>query len=73
MKNCFIFIPEWVRNGDGGIASIFGGVEMGQHCLVNSMHINLMYDDHSPMDERLPNGVTGWLADIFHEPAGCRS
>ena len=67
MKNCFIFTPEWVRNGDGGIASIFGGVEMGQHCLVNSMHINLMFDDHTPMDDRLPNGVTGWLADIFHE------
>ena len=65
MKHCFIFIPEWVRNGDGGIASIFGGVEMGQHCLVNSMHINLMFDDGTPMEERLPEGVTGWLAGIF--------
>ena len=65
MEHCFIFTPEWVRNGDKGIASIFGGIEMGQHCLVNSMHINLMFDDGTPMDERLPKGVTGYLAEIF--------
>lgn len=65
MKHCFIFIPDWVRNGDHGIASIYGGVEMGQHCLVNSMHIDLKFDDGTPMDERLPKGVTGWLAGIF--------
>ena len=62
MKRCFIYTPEWVRNGDGGIASICAGVEMGQHCLVNAMHANLMFDDGSPMEERLPKGVTGWIA-----------
>ncbi len=65
MKNCFIFTPEWVRNGDKGIASIVGGIEMGQHCLMNAMHANLMFDDGTPMDDRLPDGVTGWIADII--------
>ena len=65
MKNCFIYTPDWVKNGDGGIASIFAGIEMGQHCLVNPMHCNLMFDDGTPMDPRLPNGVTGWLADLI--------
>ena len=64
MKNCFIFTPEWVRNGDKGVASINVGFEMGQHCLVNGVHINLMFDDDTPMDERLPNGMTGWIAQI---------
>ena len=64
MKNCFIFTPEWVRNGDKGVASINVGFEMGQHCLVNSVHVNLMFDDGTPMEERLPGGVTGWIAQI---------
>lgn len=67
MKHCFIYTPEWVRNGDKGIASIHYGFEMGQHCLINPMHCNLMYDDGSPMEERLPQGVTGWLRDILQE------
>ncbi|MCR4940899.1 MAG: hypothetical protein K5930_12465 [Treponemataceae bacterium] len=67
MKNCFIYTPEWVRNGDKGIASIHYGFEMGQHCLINPMHCNLMYDDGTPMEERLPQGVTGWLKDILKE------
>lgn len=61
-KNCFIFAPEWVRNGDHGVASINFGTEMGQHCLMNAVHSNLMFDDGTPMDERLPNGLTGWIA-----------
>ena len=65
MKNCFIYTPEWVYNGDKGIASINFGIEMGQHCLVNPMHCNLMFDDGSPMEPRLPNGVTGWIASLL--------
>ena len=64
MKNCFIYTPEWVQNGDKGIASINFGFEMGQHCLVNPMHCNLMFDDGTPMEPRLPNGVTGWIASL---------
>ncbi len=62
MKNTFLFLPEWTRNGDKGIASIIGGIEMGQHCLMNAIQANLMFDDGTPMDPRLPNGLTGWIA-----------
>lgn len=65
MKHCFIFIPEWVRNGDHGIASLNFGVEMGQHCLINPMHCNMMFDDGTPMEESLPHGVTGWLSEML--------
>ena len=65
MKNCFIFTPDWVYNGDHGIASINFGVEMGQHCIINPMHCNLMFDDGSPMEPSLPDGVTGWLAKVI--------
>ena len=65
MKHCFIFTPEWVYNGDHGIASINFGIEMGQHCLINPMHCNLMFDDGTPMEQSLPNGVTGWIAEML--------
>jgi hypothetical protein len=66
MKHCFVFIPEWVYNGDGGIASINFGREMGQHCIVNSMHTNLKLDDGTFLDKRLPRGVTGWLDELLN-------
>ncbi len=68
MKHCVIFTPDWVYNGDGGIASIFAGVEMGQHCLMNAVQSNLMFDNGTPMyPDVLPNGVTGWIADVVAE------
>ena len=67
MKHCFIYTPDWVRNGDKGVASIMAGIEMGQHCIVNALHCNLMFDDGTPMDQRLPVGVTGWIADCVRE------
>lgn len=67
MKHCYIFTPEWVYNGDHGIASINFGVEMGQHCLINPMHANLKFDDGTPMEPDLPNGITGWLAQMLKE------
>ncbi len=67
MKNIFMYTPEWVRNGDKGIASIVAGVEMGQHCLMNPVQANLMFDDGTPMEPKLPRGVTGWLADRREE------
>lgn len=67
MKHCFAFVPDWVYNGDGGIASIIGGIEMGQHCLMNEVQANLTFDDGTPMDERLPRGMTGWIADVLKE------
>ena len=64
MKHVFLYFPKWTQNGDKGIASISVGIEMGQHCLVNSMHANLMFDDGTPMDERLPEGVIGWIKQV---------
>ena len=65
MKGSRVFTPEWVYNGDGGIASINFGMEMGQHCLVNPMHCNLTFDNGKPMDPSLPQGITGWLRDAL--------
>jgi len=66
MKHCKVFSPDWVYNGDHGIASINFGVEMGQHCLINPMHCNLMFDDGSPMEASLPEGIVGWLKDMIY-------
>ena len=63
MKRKYIFTPDWTYNGDKGIASINFGVEMGQHCLMNGIQMNLKFDDGTPMDKDLPKGVTGWLAE----------
>lgn len=65
MKDCYIFTPDWVYNGDKGIASINFGIEMGQHCLVNPMHCNLMFDDGTPMYAELPDGVLGWIKTVL--------
>lgn len=65
MKNFFPFNPDWVCNGDKGIASINFGKEMGQHCLVNPMHANLMFDDGTCMDPRLPRGFIDWINYTF--------
>ncbi len=64
MKNCICFFPKWVYNGDGGISSVFYGFEMGQHCMINWIQHNLMFDNGKSADERLPNGVTGWINDV---------
>lgn len=67
MKNCICFFPEWVYNGDGGVSSVFYGFEMGQHCMINWIQHNLMFDDGKSADERLPNGITGWVRAVCVE------
>ena len=67
LKNSFIFTPDWVYNGDHGIASINFGFEMGQHCITNEMHCNLMFDDGTPMEAKLPKGITGWLSEALKD------
>lgn len=67
LKKSFIFTPDWVYNGDHGIASINFGFEMGQHCITNAMHCNLMFDDGTPMEPTLPNGVLGWLSEVLKD------
>ncbi len=64
LSNCICFFPEWVYNGDGGVSSVFYGFEMGQHCMINWIQNDLLFDDGSVADERLPNGVTGWIRSI---------
>ena len=64
MKNCICFFPEWVYTGDGGVSSVHFGIEMGQHCMINWVQSNLMFDNGTPADERLPEGVTGWIRAV---------
>ena len=64
MKNCILFFPEWVYNGDGGVSSVFYGFEMGQHCMINWIQHDLMFDDGTPADKRLSGGVTGWIRAV---------
>lgn len=59
-----IYFPEWVKNGDGGVASLFYGWEMGQHCMINQIQANMLFDDGTPYFEKLPYGVTGWIKEI---------
>ncbi len=64
LDNCICFFPEWVYNGDGGVSSVFYGIEMGQHCMINWVQSNLIFDDGTPADGRLPDGVTGWIRSV---------
>jgi hypothetical protein len=64
LDNCICFFPEWVYNGDGGVSSVFYGFEMGQHCMINWIQHNLMFDSGKPADTRIPNGVTGWIKNV---------
>lgn len=65
VKNIELFLPKWVYNGDGGIASVFYGFEMGQHCMINWVQSNLMFDNGRAADkDLLPQGVTGWIKKI---------
>lgn len=66
-NNCLCFFPEWVYNGDGGVASVFYGFEMGQHCMINWIQHNLMFDNGEPADERLPYGFAGWIKNVSEE------
>ena len=61
MKNGICYTPEWTRNGDHGVASLFFGIEMGQHCMITQVQANLIYDDGAPYCDKIPNGITGWI------------
>ena len=61
MKSSFLFTPDWTYNGDKGVASINFGFEIGQHCLMNGVQMNLKFDDGTAMYECLPDGFIGWL------------
>lgn len=64
MKNTELFLPEWVYNGDGGIASVFYGFEMGQHCMINWVQSDLRFDDGKAAEGFPYDGVTEWVKKI---------
>lgn len=64
MKGGICYTPEWTRNGDHGVASLFFGIEMGQHCMITQVQANLIYDDGTPYCEKLPEGITGWIREV---------
>lgn len=64
LDNVICYYPDWVRNGDHGIAQMNPWVEMGQHCLNNQVTSNLMYIDGTSYDDELfPDGMSGWIRD----------
>ena len=65
LPDTICFFPKWVYNGDGGVSSVFYGFEMGQHCMINWIQNNLIFDNGTPADERLKNGITGWVKSIL--------
>lgn len=67
LDNCLCFFPEWIRNEDKGVASVNYGIEMGQHCIINPVQANLIYNDGTCYDERLSKGVTGWIKDVVEK------
>ena len=65
MSNVTNICTDWARNGDGGVKSLFFGIEMGQHCICSSVGQNMMFDDGTPMEEQLPDGITGWFKEVL--------
>lgn len=66
LGNVTCYFPEWVQNGDRGISSICYGFEMGQHCMINQIQANLMFDDGTPMSSDFPEGITGWIRGVVN-------
>lgn len=69
LSNVDCYFPKWVQNGDKGISSIHYGFEMGQHCMINQIQANLIFDDKTPMSDDFPEGITGWIRDVVHRQA----
>ncbi len=54
--------PVLARRGDYGVASNAGdGFEMGQHCINDVVQQDLRYDDGTPCDPGIPEGITGLI------------
>ncbi len=64
MKNVSLYLPELVRRADRGVASNISGMQMGQHCINDSIHEDLIYAGGEPMDPAHPDGVTGWVRNL---------
>lgn len=59
------YFPEFLRNGDKGVASLNFGIEIGQHCMITQLQANFIYDDGTPYIPELPNGMTGWFKEVL--------
>lgn len=64
MKNVSLYTPELVRRADRGVASNISGMQMGQHCINDCIHENLIYTDGEPMDSAHPEGTIGWINSL---------
>ena len=55
------YCPVLARRGDRGVASNVGAdnYEIGQHCINDIVQQDLLYDDGSPCDPGIPEGITG--------------
>ena len=54
--------PVLARRGDYGVASnAADGFEMGQHCINDIVQQDLRYDDGTPCDPGIPEGITGLI------------
>ena len=63
-SNVITYFPKFLRNGDGGVASLYFGIEMGQHCMITQLQADFIYDDGTPYIPELPDGMTGWFRDL---------
>lgn len=62
IKHLFLFLPDWIYNGKKQIQSnYYRNKEMGQHCTICTIQYNLLFDDGTPMDPRLPYGLIDWI------------
>lgn len=64
MENVSLYLPELVRRADRGVASNISGMQMGQHCINDSVHENMIYTDGEPMDPVHPEGTIGWIRSV---------
>ena len=54
--------PVLARRGNYGVASnAADGFEMGQHCINDIVQQDLRYDDGTPCDPGIPEGITGLI------------
>ena len=58
-------IFDWIRNGDGKVASLNFGVQQGQHCSCAQANRNFILDDGTPDDPAHPEGLTGFFRDAL--------
>ena len=59
--------PEIMELDAKSLKKLYVDTLIKMHCITNEMHCNLMFDDGTPMEPRLPKGITGWLAEALKD------